>query len=387
MIQVDISNIWCALSLRDLLGVERDVFRAHMNVTEDCVPGRMTTSGQMDRILAAGERIREESEVLLIVGGGSGIRGVVEMIQGAHRNLGRGRGDPQIFFTGDNLSTRAWNALLRQIEGKDISLCVISQTGRNPERDIAFRNLKWLLERRYGTDEARQRIYAVTAEEIPLRAMAREAGWETFEIPANGQEGNEIFSAAGLLPMAAAGIDIRALRRGAEAAWEAFDLRSYENPVWLYAAARNLLGMKGKKLEVLRTPEPDFSCLGVWWQGLFQGIGNAVPICAGLTENLWLHPTQEHAQGIMETILRFDPPEQKTVICMDVKDLDGLNHLAGSTLDQVEETAFQSLTETHTDMGIPVITIDCGTPDAETLGQLLWFFLLSRAISLGLSGS
>ena len=297
MIQVDISNIWGALSLRDLLSAERDVFQAHLSITEDHAPDKMVSAGEFDRILAVAERIREESEVLLVIGGSAGTRGVIEQLQGSHRNLERGRGDPPIFFTGDSLSTRAWNELLRRIEGKDISLCVIGRHGEPQERAIAFRNLKWLLERRYGTDEARQRIYTVAAEETPLHTMAREEDWEAFEIPGNGQGELSVFSAAGLLPMAVAGIDIRALLRGAKDAWEAFNLRSYENPVWLYAAVRSLLGRMGRGLELLRTTEPEFSCLGSWWQGLFHGIGNGIPVCAGLCENLWLQPSREMPGG------------------------------------------------------------------------------------------
>ena len=374
MIQVDISNIWGELSLRDLLGLERDVFQAHLNLSEDFSPARLTAPGDLDRVLAAAERIREESEVLLVIGGCNGAQGILELLQGTHRNMLRGKGEPQIFFTGKDLSTRAWNELLRLMEGKDFSLCVI---GSAPESAIAFRNLKWRLERRYGTDEARQRIFAVTTEVAPLHQMAREAGWETFVIPETVLDYSHILSPAALLPLSVAGIDIRALLRGAEEAAKEFDLRSYENPVWLYTAARHLLGGKGLSLELLRTGEPDFSRMGSWWQQLFGGGGALFPVCTGLTGGQSL-PVE--GARFLETIVRFDPPEQKASICAAVKDLDGLNHLSGSTLDQVEEAAFQSLLEAHTDLGIPLITIDCGEPDEHTLGQLLWFFLLSSAL-------
>ena len=366
MIQVDISNIWGSLSLRDLLGLEREIFQAHLNLPGDFSPTRLTAPGDLDRILAAAERIREESEVLLVIGGSDGPQGILELLQGSHRNMLRGKEDPQIFFTGKDFSTRSWNELLGLIDGKDFSLCVIGST---QESAIAFRNLKWRLERRYGTDEARQRIFAVTANDAPLHQMAREAGWETFVSP----EHADVLSPAGLLPLAVAGIDIRALLQGAEDAAKEFDLRSYENPVWLYTAARHLLGGKGFALELLRTGEPDFSRLGGWWQQLFGGFGSLFPVCTGLADML-------SGSRSLETIVRFGPPLQKASICAAVKDLDGLNHLSGSTLDQVEEAAFQSLLEARIDLGLPLITIDCGPLDIRVLGQLLWFFLLSAAL-------
>lgn len=370
MIQVDISNIWGELSLRDLLGLERAVFQAHLSLGEDFSPARFTAPETLDRLLAAAQRIREESEVLVVIGGDEGAQGILELLQGSHRNLLREEGEPQIFFTGKDFSTRAWNELQRLIDGKDFSLCVI---GGSQESAIAFRNLKWRLERRYGTDEARQRIFAATANDAPLHQMAREAGWETFVIP----EHADVLSPAGLLPLAVAGIDIRALLRGAEEAAKEFDLRSYENPVWLYTAARHLLGGKGLALELLRTGEPDFSRLGSWWQQLFAGVRGLFPACVGFTG-------MQPGGRFLETIVRFDPPEQKAALCAAVKDLDGLNHLSGSTLDQIEESAFQSLLEAHTDLGLPLITIDCGALNTEVLGQLLWFFLLSTTLGRNL---
>ena len=369
MIQVDISNIWSALSLRDLLGLEQAVFQAHLRLGEGFSPAGITIPETLDRLLDAARRIREESDVLIVIGGDEGAQGILELLQGSHRNLLREEREPQIFFTGKDFSTRSWNQLQHLIDGKDFSLCVI---GGSRESAISFRNLKWRLERRYGTDESRQRIFAVTAEDAPLHQMAREEGWETFVIPGTA----DVLSPAGLLPLAAAGIDIRTLLRGAEAAAEEFDLRSYENPVWLYTAARHLLGGQLSQ-ELLRTGEPDFSRLGRWWQQLFAGAGSLFPAYLELIGI-------QHGGSYLETILRFDLPEQKAFLWPDVKDLDGLNHLSGSTLDQVEESAFQSLLESHSDLGLPLITIDCGVLDTEALGQLLWFFLLSSSLGRNL---
>ena len=175
MIQVDISNIWGELSLRDLLSIEAELSAAHMKLTDRNGPGsdylgwmdlpdRGPTAALM-RILAAGHRIREPSDVLVVIGiGGSylGPRAAMELLQGVNRNLRRSKGDPIVLFAGCSLSTRYWNELMKLLEGKDFSICVMSKSGTTIEPAIAFRNLRWMLERRYGTAQAKRRIYAVT---------------------------------------------------------------------------------------------------------------------------------------------------------------------------------------------------------------------------------
>lgn len=402
MINVDISNIWGAVSLPELLELEAEVFAAHGALMEGTGAGKVfrgwleLPDGQSDeelgRIRAAAERIRENSDVLVVIGtGGScvGARGVVELLQGSNRNIGKGKGDPQIFFAGNTLSTRHWNELLHLLEGKDFSLCVISESGTAIEQAIAFRNLRWLLERRFGTDESRKRIYAVWgASGDSLRQMAREEGWESFFIPEDAGGRFSVLSAAGLLPMAAAGIDIMALLRGAREAKEAYDLRSYENPVWLYAAARNLLYRKGKRIELLESFEPGFRSLGFWWRQLFGGAegkkGKGLfPAAAELPAELYGlgQLIQQGERNLFETMIRFDPPGHKMVIGEDVRDLDGLNRIAGKTMDYVEEMAFQAAVEAHTDGDTPMICIDCGELNPEKVGEVFRFFELACGVS------
>ena len=251
-----------------------------------------------------------------------------------------------------------------------------------------------MLERRYGTAQAKRRIYAVTdAENGLLRQMSNEEGWESFVIPADVGGRFSILSPVGLLPLAAAGIDIMSLLRGAAKAKKELDLRSFENPVWLYTAARNLMLRRGKAIEVLGSFEPGFAMMGSWWQQLFgesegkEGKG-LFPACAELTADL--HSLgqflQEGPRNVFETVVRFDPPKQRCVIGTDVRDGDGLNYLAGKTLDFVEEQAFQGTMAAHADGGCPVITVDCGGLNEETLGELIWFFELSCAVSAYLLG-
>ena len=407
MIKVDISNIWGELSLSDLLSVEAELSAAHMTVSERSCPGseylgwldlpdRVPTAEHM-RILAAAHHIRQTSDVLVVVGiGGSylGPRAAIELLQGQNRNLRRGKGDPRIFFAGNNLSTRSWNELEKLLEGRDFSVCVISKSGTTLESAIAFRNLKWMLERRYGTAQAKRRIYAVTDQtKGALRQMADEEGWESFVIPADVGGRFSVLTPVGLLPMAAAGIDIVAVLRGAARAKKEYDLRSFENPVWLYTAIRNLMLRRGKTIELLCAFEPDFAMMGRWWQQLFgesegkDGKG-LFPACAELTADLDSlgQLVQDGQRNLFETMLRFDPPRMKSTIVSDVKDLDGLNYLAGKSLDHVQEQAFLGTMAAHADGGCPVIAIDCGPISDESLGELIWFFELSCAVSACLLG-
>ena len=270
MIKVDISNVWGQVSLPDLLALEKEVFAAHMTLTEGNGPGNdflgwldlpvAEPTEEMIRIQAAADRIRESSDVFIVVGiGGSylGPRAAIELMQGCNHNIGKGKGNPQIYFAGNGLSTRHWNELMRLLEGKDFSVIVISKSGTTTEPAIAFRGLKWMLERKYGTDGAKKRIYAITDPcKGALRQMATQEGWETFVIPPDAGGRYSVLTAVGLLPMAVAGIDILAMLKGAAQAREAYTDCSLDNPVWLYAATRNMLYRSGKVIEVLESFEP-----------------------------------------------------------------------------------------------------------------------------------
>ena len=402
MIKVDISNIWGELCLMDLLSMEAEVSQAHMTLTEGTGEGSdylgwmdlptERPGEEMMRIQAAADKIRSNSDVLVVVGiGGSylGPRAAIELLQGCNRNLGKGKGDPAILYAGNTLSTRAWQQLQKQLEGKDFSLVIVSKSGTTTEPAIAARALRWMLERKYGTDGARKRIYAITDPvDGGLRQMAQEEGWESFEIPANVGGRYSVLTAVGLLPMAVAGLDIRAVMSGAWEAKQEYDLRSFENPAWLYAGVRNLLHRRGKEIEILESFEPGFRMMGAWWQQLFgesegkDGKG-LFPATAEFTADLHSlgQLIQQGKRNMLETMLRFEAPEYKTTIGGDVKDLDGLNYLEGKTLDFVDEQAFQGTLEAHVDGGVPVIVLETGPINEKTLGELFWFFQLACGIS------
>ena len=408
MIKVDISNVWGQLSLPDLLAIEKEIAAAHATLADGTGDGNdflgwmnlpvAKETSEMLRIRAAAENIRQTSDVFVVVGiGGSylGPRAAIELMQGCNHNIGKGKGNPQIFFAGNGLSTRGWNELMRLLEGKDFSLAVISKSGTTTEPAIAFRGLKWMLERKYGTDGAKKRIYAITDPcKGALRQMATEEGWETFVIPPNAGGRYSVLTAVGLLPMAVAGIDIRKVMAGAYAAKETYDnLRSLENPVWLYTGVRNLLYRNGKCIEILESFEPGFKMMGGWWQQLFgesegkDGKG-IFPVTAEFTADLHSlgQMIQQGERNIFETMVRFDAPEQKMVIGSDAKNLDGLNYLAGKTLDFVDEKAYLGTLAAHVDGGVPVITMDMGELGDEKLGEMFYFFELSCGVSAYILG-
>ena len=407
MIKVDISNVWGQLSLPDLLATEKEVFNAHQTLTEGSGEGNdflgwlnlpvAEETEEIRRIRAAAKQIRETSDVFVVIGiGGSylGPRAAIELLQGANHNIGKGKGNPQIFYAGNGLSTRGWNELQRLLEGKDFSIAIISKSGTTTEPAIATRALRWMLERKYGTEGARKRTYAITDPvKGALRQMAEEEGWETFVIPPNVGGRYSVLTAVGLLPMAVAGIDPMEVMAGAVQAKKDYDVRSFENPVWLYAATRNLLYRHGKAIEILESFEPSFKMMGGWWQQLFgesegkDGKG-IFPVTAELTADLHSlgQMIQQGERNIFETMVRFDAPENKMVIGGDYKNLDGLNYLEGKTLDFVDEQAFRGTLAAHVDGGVPVITVDMGQLDARKLGELFYFFELSCGISAYMLG-
>ena len=407
MIKVDISNVWGQLSLPDLLAVEQEVATAHQTLTEGTGEGNdflgwldlpvAEETEEMKRIQKAADWIRANSDVFVVVGiGGSylGPRAAIELMQGCNHNIGKGKGNPQIYYAGNGLSTRAWNELQRLLEGKDFSIAIISKSGTTTEPAIATRALRWMLERKYGTEGAKKRTYAITDPcKGALRQMASEEGWETFVIPPNVGGRYSVLTAVGLLPMAVAGIDPMEVMRGAAQAKKDYDIRSFENPVWLYAATRNLLYRSGKAIEILESFEPGFKMMGGWWQQLYgesegkDGKG-IFPVTAEFTADLHSlgQMIQQGERNIFETMVRFNAPENKMTIGGDYKNLDGLNYLEGKTLDFVDEKAFLGTLAAHVDGGVPVITMDMGELNNEKLGEMFYFFELACGVSAYMLG-
>lgn len=352
MIQVDISNVWGQISLPDLLAVEQDTALAHAALPRR----RGLTEQELHRIQTAAEGIRGDSALCVAVGRGLGTKAA----QAAVSLLAPEHGDILV-FAGDSFSTRRWNVLMNTLEGKDFSLIV--QPEGDLEAGLTFRELRWMLERKYGTEEAGQRIYLAGDDlESPLEKLARESGWQRF-------------SAAGgtLLTMAAAGIDIGQICQGAEENREDWALRSFENPVWLYCAVRTVLNRRGRNLENLRLSEPE-EALGRLWQALFTSEKGALPLVGAAAGG----------ENVFDTVLTFTLPEKPLTLGRDWADPEGLNALEGKTLQEVQEQALQAALEGRIDRGIPVLSMDCGQMDARTFGGLLAFWNLCRGICAGL---
>ena len=402
MIKVDISNVWGQIALPDLLAMEKEVGAAHAKLMDGTGAGNdflgwlnlptRQASDEILRIQSAARRIRNGSDVFVVIGiGGSylGPRAAIELLQGPNHNMGKGKGDPQIYFAGNGLSTRHWNELCRLLEGKDFSIAIISKSGTTTEPAIATRALRAKLEEKYGVEGAKSRIYAITDPcKGALRQMANEEGWETFVIPANVGGRFSVLTPVGLLPLAVAGVDIMEMLNGAMDAKESYDLRSFDNPVWLYAAVRNLLYRNGKSMEIFESFEPGFKMFGGWWQQLFgesegkDGKG-IFPVTAEFTADLHSlgQMIQQGQRNIFETMVRFAPPEKKMVIKGDDKNLDGLNYLEGKTLDFVDEKAYLGTLAAHVDGGVPVITMDCGELNDRKVGELFFFLELCCGVS------
>ena len=402
MIKVDISNVWGQIALPDLLAMEKEVGAAHAKLMDGTGAGNdflgwlnlptRQASDEILRIQSAARRIRNGSDVFVVIGiGGSylGPRAAIELLQGPNHNMGKGKGDPQIYFAGNGLSTRHWNELCRLLDGKDFSIAIISKSGTTTEPAIATRALRAKLEEKYGVEGAKSRIYAITDPcKGALRQMANEEGWETFVIPANVGGRFSVLTPVGLLPLAVAGVDIMELMNGAMDAKESYDLRSFDNPVWLYAAVRNLLYRNGKSMEIFESFEPGFKMFGGWWQQLFgesegkDGKG-IFPVTAEFTADLHSlgQMIQQGQRNIFETMVRFDAPAEKMVIGGDEKNLDGLNYLEGRTLDFVDEKAFLGTLAAHVDGGVPVITMDCGELNDRKVGEMFYFLELCCGVS------
>ena len=404
MIKTEISNIWGAIDFSALMAAEDRLGQAHAMLAEGKGPGNDflgwyhlpsgTTEAELDAISAAARRIRMDSQALVVVGiGGSylGARAAIEYMNGVLHN----ESDPvKIYFAGNHLSTRALHELLERLEHVDFSINIVSKSGSTMETAVAARMLRQLLVRRYGMEKARERIYVTTdPENGKLRKQTKEEGYESFPIPSNVGGRYSVLTACGLLPMAVAVIDIRAVMAGARQAEADLDVRSMENPAWLYAAARNVLYEHGKKIELFCSYEPSFEYVGRWWQQLFgesegkDGKG-IFPTCLQFTTDLHSmgQLIQQGERSLFETVVRFAPASKNLNIDMDWKDLDELNYLVNKPVTYVEENAIEGVIQAHVDGGVPVIVLECGEMNARTLGYLFYFFQLSCGISAYMLG-
>ena len=350
---------------------------------------------EFSRIQKAAEKIKSDSDVLLVIGiGGSylGARAAVEALQHSFFNAlpKEKRQAPQIIFTGNNISSSYIHDVFDLLEGKDFSINVISKSGTTTEPAIAFRLFRKLLEEKYGKEEALKRTYATTDKaKGALKTVADEEGMETFVIPDDVGGRYSVLTAVGLLPIAASGLDIDAMMKGAGAAREDFGKSELsENAAYQYAAVRNVLYNKGKTVEMLINYEPALQYFAEWWKQLFgesegkdqKGI---YPSSANFSTDLHSlgQYVQEGRRILFETVIKVDKPKHELTINEIEKDLDGLNYLAGKSIDFVNNKAFEGTLLAHTDGGVPNLIVNIPQLDEYTFGYLVYFFEKACAMS------
>ena len=343
------------------------------------------------RIQAAAERIRSDSQALVVIGiGGSylGARAVVELLHSPNFNLTH-KGGPDIYFAGNGLSSDAMLEVIELVKDKDFSINVISKSGTTTEPAVAFRIFKALLEEKYGKEGARRRIYATTdAHKGALKGLADAEGYEEFVVPDAVGGRYSVLTAVGLLPIACAGVDIAALMEGAAQAMEALAAPGADNPAWQYAAARHALYTQGKKVEILVGYEPSFRFFGEWWKQLFgetEGKDGKALFPASVEFTADLHSMGQYIQQgqrlMFETVVRFEP-KGTFLIPDDPENVDGLNFLSGKSMAFVAEQAMRAVILAHVDGGVPNLVVTAPARDAQSVGWLIYFF----EYACGLSG-
>ncbi|MBE6048029.1 MAG: glucose-6-phosphate isomerase [Clostridium sp.] len=350
---------------------------------------------EFERIKKAAEKIKSDSDILVVIGiGGSylGARAAIEMLTSNFHNAldSEKRNVPKIFYVGNNISSTYMCDLLEAIEGKDISVNVISKSGTTTEPAIAFRILKGYMEKKYGKEEAKKRIFATTdATKGALKTLADAEGYETFVIPDDVGGRFSVLTAVGLLPIAAAGINIDEMMQGAADARETYSNPNLsENDCYKYAAARNALYKKGKNIELLVNYEPALHYFNEWWKQLFgesEGKDGKGLFPAAVDFTTDLHSMgqyiQEGRRDLIETVINVENPTKKLTIEATDDNLDGLNFLAGKEMDFVNKKAFQGTVIAHNDGGVPNMIVNVPELSPYYFGQLVYFFEKAVGIS------
>ena len=346
---------------------------------------------ELDRLLQTAKIIRDQSEVLIVVGiGGSylGSRAVLELLTSPNYNLFCKK-TPQIFFTGNTLSPDALTELLDYVAHKDFSVNVISKSGSTIESSIAFLLFRQLLEKKYGRAGARDRIFATTDRKKGfLRELSNQEGYATFSVPENIGGRYSVLTAAGLLPLAVAGLPVEELLAGAYDAMVRLRQPGQDNPAWQYAAARHALYEDGKNIELLASYEPSFRFFGEWWKQLFgesegkdgQGI---FPASVEFTADLHSmgQYIQEGVRDLFETVVRFRVPGSSCLLDPRPEDHSGLDYLRGRDLRYVNEQARRGTALAHADGGVPNLLVSVEERTAYWVGQLIYFFQYSCGLS------
>ena len=348
------------------------------------------------RIQKAAQKIQSDSKALVVIGiGGSylGARAVVELLKSPNYNA-LPKQTPDIYFAGNGISSDAVTEIFTMIGDRDFSVNVISKSGTTTEPAIAFRLFKQALEKKYGADGARGRIYATTdRKKGALKTLADREGYETFVVPDDVGGRYSVLTAVGLLPIACCGIDIEKLMQGAQTEREQTLAAGIDSAAAQYAMRRQALYAAGKTTEILAAYEPSFRFMSEWWKQLYgesegkDGKG-IFPASVDLTPDL--HSMGQYIQDgkrmLQETVVFFDKARTSITVPSDEENLDGLNYLAGREMSYINEKAMQATKAAHISGGVPVTEIRLPEISEQTLGALIYFFEFACGVSGYLSG-
>ncbi|MBO4905010.1 MAG: glucose-6-phosphate isomerase [Lachnospiraceae bacterium] len=350
---------------------------------------------EFDRIVKAADKIKSDSDVLLVIGiGGSylGARAAIEFLRHSFYNMipKDMRKTPEIYFVGNSISSTYIKHLMDVIGDRDFSINMISKSGTTTEPAIAFRVFKEMLEKKYGKAEAAKRIYATTDKARgSLKNLANEEGYESFVVPDDVGGRFSVLTAVGLLPIAVSGADIVKLMEGAQAERDiALTAPFEENDALKYAAIRNILLRKGKQIEIMANYEPSVHFISEWWKQLYgesegkdqKGI---FPASVDLTTDLHSMGQfiQDGSRNIFETVINIETSRETITIGEEAVDLDGLNYLAGKTVDFVNKSAMNGTILAHTDGNVPNTVVNVPEVNEFYLGQLFYFFEFACGVS------
>ncbi|WP_027626730.1 glucose-6-phosphate isomerase [Clostridium lundense] len=404
-VSLDLSYVKPYLKEEEILNLDPFIKEAHKRLHEGTGAGNdflgwvdlpvNYDKEEFERIKKSAERIKDNSDALIVIGiGGSylGARAAIEMLSHSfHNNLNKEkRKNPAIFYVGNNISSTYMADLLELVRDMDFSINVISKSGTTTEPAIAFRIFKELAENKYGKEEAKKRIFVTTDKEKgALKSLADRENFETFVIPDDIGGRYSVLTAVGLLPIAVAGINIEEMMKGAEEARKDFmELDLSENPCYRYAASRSALNRKGKNIEIMANFEPCLHYFGEWWKQLYgesEGKDRKGIFPAAVDFSTDLHSMGQYIQDglriIFETFINVESPRKNITIKEEKDNVDGLNFLAGNTMDFVNKQAFGGTVLAHNDGEVPSIVINVPELTPYYFGYMVYFFEKACGIS------